>query len=371
MTTHKTSAWPLSLIYAGLIVYASLYPFTDWRDQGPAPWAFLASPWPAYWTGFDLLTNVLGYAPLGFLLGLSALRTGRGRRTVLVATAGAAGLSLVLESMQSYLPARVPSNLDWALNTGGAVLGALVASLLERRGAIDRWNQFRARWFVEQSRGALVLMALWPVALLFPAAVPLGLGQVLERTEAALGLWLKDTPFLEWLPQRTVELQPLLPLTELVCVLLGTLIPCLLGFGIMTSTARRLVYVVTVLVAGIGATLLSWALSYGPAHAWSWLSLPVQVGLVLGFGGALLLVRVSGRYCTVLLLLALGLYLVLINQGPSSAYFAQTLQAWEQGRFIRFHGMVQWLAWLWPYAVLAYALARLAGAPEREPTMQA
>jgi len=30
---HKTSAWPLSLVYVGLIVYASLYPFTDWRDQ--------------------------------------------------------------------------------------------------------------------------------------------------------------------------------------------------------------------------------------------------------------------------------------------------------------------------------------------------
>ena len=34
--------------------------------------------------------------------------------------------------------------------------------------------------FARDARGALVLMALWPAALLFPAAVPFGLGQVLE-----------------------------------------------------------------------------------------------------------------------------------------------------------------------------------------------
>jgi hypothetical protein len=41
---HKTSAWPLALVYAALMVYASLYPFDGWRDQGIAPWAFLAPP---------------------------------------------------------------------------------------------------------------------------------------------------------------------------------------------------------------------------------------------------------------------------------------------------------------------------------------
>jgi hypothetical protein len=31
----------------------------------------------------------------------------------------------------------------------------------------------------------LVLVVLWPVALLFPVAVPLGLGQMWERVEGA------------------------------------------------------------------------------------------------------------------------------------------------------------------------------------------
>ena len=74
---HKSTALPLALAYAALIVYASLYPFADWRDQGIAPWAYLSAPWPKYWTGFDFAVNVVGYMPFGFLCALAALRTGR------------------------------------------------------------------------------------------------------------------------------------------------------------------------------------------------------------------------------------------------------------------------------------------------------
>ena len=359
---HKTSAWPLSLVYVGLIVYASLYPFTDWRDQGIAPWAYLVAPLPLYWTGFDLTSNVLGYAPLGFLLALSALRTGgRGGTAVIQATLTAGGLSLVLEALQSYLPARVPSSVDFVLNLGGAWLGAITATTLEKMGAIDRWSQFRERWFVAEARGGLVLLALWPVALLFPAAVPLGLGQVFERLEAALADLLLDTPFLEWLPVRDVELQPLVPGAELACVMLGALIPCLLGFCIIPAASRRAVFVLAVLAAGIGATALSAALSYGPAHAWAWFNLPVQVGLGMAAILSMLLLTAPGRVSAALMLLALGIYLSVINQAPTSAYFAHTLHAWEQGRFIRFHGVVQWLGWLWPYTALLYVLTRVWG----------
>ena len=68
---HKTSAWPLALIHAALIVFASLFPFDGWRDQGIDPWIFLSAPLPPpYWTGFDVAVNVAGYVPLGFLLAL-------------------------------------------------------------------------------------------------------------------------------------------------------------------------------------------------------------------------------------------------------------------------------------------------------------
>ena len=367
MTVHKTSAWPLAQAYATLIVYASLYPFTGWRDQGIAPWAYLSSPWPKYWTGFDVAANLVGYAPLGFLLALSFLR--RGGKPVMqsnwvafsVAAVTAATLSLLMEALQSYLPYRVPSNVDFGLNALGGLIGAAIAVALELAGAIDRWSRFRLRWFVEDARGALVLIALWPMALLFPASVPLGLGQVFERLETALAEWLLETPFLEWLPVRDIELQPLMPGTELLCVALGALIPCLLGYSVIRQMGRRAMFAVVAIGVGALVTALSSALSWGPTHAWAWLSSPVNLGLGLGLVLALLLLPLPRRGCAAVLLLALVVHLSMLNQAPANAYFAQTLQIWEQGRFIRFNGLVQWLGWLWPYATLVYVLIRVSG----------
>lgn len=356
---HKTSAWPLALVYVGLVIYASLYPFADWRYQGIVPWAFLGSPWPKYWPVFDVVSNALGYVPVGFLLTLSALRSGRARHAVGLVTLLAFVLSLTMESLQSYLPARVPSNVDLGLNVLGAWLGASLAWTMEKLGVIDRWSVFRARWFVADARGGLVLLALWPLALLFPAAVPLGLGQVVERLEAALAGVLQDTPFLAWLPVRAIELQPLVPGTELLCVMLGLLIPCLLGYCIINSTPRRAAFLMLLVSIGLAVSALSAALSYGPQYAWAWLGGPVKGGLVAALVTALLLLRAPARVSAALVLLALGIYLSLLNQVPTSAYFAHTLADWEQGRFIRFHGLAQWLGWLWPYAVLAYALTQL------------
>ena len=363
---HRTSAWPLSLAYVALIVYASLYPFSGWRDQGIAPWVFLWSPLPKYWTGFDVAANIAGYVPLGFLLALSFLRRGSQRvsptantAAISVAVLTATVLSLCMESTQTYLPSRVPSNVDFALNVAGATLGAVLAGALELAGAIDRWSRLRVRWFVDDARGALVLLALWPFALLFPASVPLGLGQILERVEAALTDWLTDTPFLEWLPVRDIELQPLVPGAELLCVALGAIIPCLLGYSVIRSMGRRALFALGTLAVGIAVTALSAALSWGPAHAWAWLSLPVRLGLGLGAVLAAALVPVPRRGSAALVLLGLVVHLSLLNQAPASAYFAQTLKAWEQGRFIHFNGLAQWLGWLWPYAVLAYVLVRV------------
>ncbi len=354
---HKSAAWPLALIYVGLIVYASLYPFSEWRDQGIVPWAFMAAPVPRYWTGFDVAINVAGYAPFGGLLALSVLRTGRFKHAILVPIAAATLLAFTMETLQSYLPARVPSREDWLLDTLEPAGGAIITVALAKLGAIDRWSQIRARWFVPESRGGIVLLALWPLALLFPPAVPFGLGQVLERVEETLGAQLVGTPFLDWLPVRETELQPLVPGAEMVCVMLGLLIPCLLAFCVIRSRSRRAAFVLMTVGAGVAVTALSAALSWGPIHAWAWLSMPVQFGMVLAGVLALVLALVPWRASASLLLLSLGVYLSLLNQAPESPYFAQTLHAWEQGRFIRFHGLAQWLGWLWPYATLLYVLS--------------
>ena len=160
---------------------------------------------------------------------------------------------------------------------------------------------------------------------------------------------------------REIELQPLVPLAELVCVALGVVIPVLLGYGVVRSKWRRSVFAALTLGAGIAVSALSAALSYGPEHAWAWLDLPVRAGLTLAAVLMLVLLPLGRRGAEAFALLALVIQLSLLNQASASAYFAQTLQTWEQGQFIRFHGVVQWLGWLWPYAALLYLLAMLSG----------
>lgn len=353
---QKTSAWPLALICISLIVYASLYPFMDWRDQGVAPWAFLVAPWPRYWTGFDIGINVLGYMPAGFFLALAACRTGRAHHAVLRSTLVCLVLSMGMETVQIYLPSRVSSNVDFGLNVLGGWLGALSATFLERLGALTRWSRVRARWFVADARGGLVLLALWPVALLFPLAVPLGLGQVLDRVEAAIAQVLEDTPWLPGLPVREFELQPLLPQIEFACVLLGLLVPSLLGYCIIRTPARRAVFALATVAIAVVMTSLSAALTFGPQHAWEWAHPPVLMGLLAGFAVTLALVRVPPRLGAALAVVATGVVLGLLNQAPTDPYFLHNLQIWEQGKFIRFHGLIQWLGWAWPYATVVYLL---------------
>jgi hypothetical protein len=120
---------------------------------------------------------------------------------------------------------------------------------------------------------------------------------------------------------------------------------------------------------GVGAAGLSATLSWGPAHAWSWFGLPMRAGLVAALATGLLLVWLPRRSSVALLMLVLVVHLSLLNQAPTSAYFAQTLQTWEQGRFIRFNGLIQWLGWVWPYAALTHALLGLS-VSDRKSRMQ-
>ena len=369
MHRYRSAARPLSLLYAGLIVYASLFPFSGWRDQGIAPWAYLWAPLPQYWTRFDVLGNLLGYAPLGFLLTLALSRLRRRWLPALLASLGAALLSFTLECLQSYLPLRVASNVDLALNAAGGVLGALAALVLDRLGVVEQWRRFRARWFVRESRGALVLLALWPVGLLFPAPVAFGLGQVYERLEETLAEMLAGTPFIEWLPLRELELQPLLPAAETLCVALGALVPCLLSYTVVRHRGRRLLLAASALLVGVLVSALSAGLTYGPLHAWAWISRPVELGLLAAVVGALLLLPLSGRACVLVLMGVLVVQVGLLNAAPQSAYFAITLQSWEQGRFIHFHGLAQWVGWLWPYVVFVYLAMRLGKSDGGQPRL--
>jgi hypothetical protein len=74
----------------------------------------------------DLIVNVLGFVPFGFLLSLwkeQTSRSGRWRSYLFAILAGAL-ISLGIEVAQAFIPARDSSMMDFLCNTGGTVVGA-------------------------------------------------------------------------------------------------------------------------------------------------------------------------------------------------------------------------------------------------------
>jgi VanZ family protein len=356
---HRSIATVMALLYTLLVLYASLYPFSNWRDQGLNPFEFLTAPWPSYWSQFDTMANCAGYVPLGFLIALALLRTTVLPWPIVLATLLASSLSLTMESLQTYLPQRIPALSDWLLNSTGGLVGATLADTLERLGVIDRWSRLRRRWLAPYTRNHVMLLLTWPVALLFPLAVPLGAGQVVERLEHALAEVLTGTPFLEWLPLRVIELQPISPIGIVLCVALGLWVPCLLALATVRGWRRRALALALVCATAVAISSMSAALSYGPENAWAWLTPEVLIGLGMGLASATACLGLQPRACLALMLVALVWQLSLVNLAPSTPYFAQTLEEWEQGRFIRFSGLAQWISWVWPYAALCVALGTL------------
>jgi VanZ family protein len=373
MPRHRSSAVPLAWLYGALIVYASLYPFTGWRVPGVGPLDFLIVHTRG-WTWFDLISNLLGYLPLGLLLFVALLRSGLpAAKAAGIALAGGTVLSFVLEVLQNYLPLRASSIVDLLLNAGGTGLGVSLGALLHSRGGVERWQMLRDRWFVGRSAGGLALLLLWPIGLLFPTAVPFGLGQVLGRVQPVVAAVLQGTPAEGW-TARWADAAANVPVegaattlstaSELSIIVLGLLAPCLVAFTIAVPGWRRSALVIGAALLGVIATTLSTALNFGPQHAFAWTTAQAVQGMLVGLAAAALLSLVPRRVAAGFGLITLTALVMLVAQAPADPYFAQSLQAWEQGRFIRFHGAAQWVGWVWPYAALCYLLARLAA---REP----
>ena len=86
--TRSTSlARNLALAYALLIAYACLHPLSGWRMSGLPLFDYLLAPWPKYFILEDLLFNILGYLPFGFLAAAALPGTASAWRGVMQVTA--------------------------------------------------------------------------------------------------------------------------------------------------------------------------------------------------------------------------------------------------------------------------------------------
>jgi len=350
-------------LYAALIVYGSWYPFSGWRSLGLSPFAYLGDPFPRYWTVFDIVTNVLGYMPLGALMVLAMWPRWRGRVPVLLATAAGTLLSGVMEAVQTWLPTRVASNLDLASNALGALLGAALAApatgaLLER-GFLRR---LRFRWFERDAAVLMVLAALWPFATMYPAPRLFGMGDWPRALWKSLDTTMQDA-VLAWAPAawhlRSLadSLAARLPDSgweALVATLnlFGAVAFATLSMRTRAPRARLvLLLIATTLVVKVGATFLQ----SQSGLLFDWATPGALAGLVWGALAALLSLRLPRAVRAAAATLALAVALVLVNLLPVNPYFDVVLADWRQGRYLHFNGLARWLAWTWPWAALAWA----------------
>lgn len=337
------------LVYSALLVYGSLAPWQGWRSLGVSPFAFLLAPWPAYVTAFDLALNVLAYAPLGALAVL-ALRPGlRGLPALAVAFAGGSALSLCLEALQTYLPARIPSNLDLATNAAGALLGgvlgtALAPALIER----GRLQQARRRWFRADATALLLVVALWPLAQVPPTPTLFGTGELDRDLIAAALARFGIAP-------RTFDAGRFAAIEVLITA------AALLGAGgafaaAMKRGAPRLRLLLFLLAAAIATKAITYGHQFGPQWTMAWLTPGAISGLAVGLLAIAAVANAPTRVAAAVAAAALVVQVGAVNLLPVNPYHAHWLATWQPGRLRDVVAASDWLAQALPYGLLAALL---------------
>jgi len=347
------------LAYLLLIVYASWFPFTGWRDSGISPLAFLNLVKQRYWTGFDAGVNIVGYIPFGMLLVLSMYPRVRGIWAVLLATLAGLFTTGTMEAVQTYLPSRVPSNLDFVTNAGGCLLGAILGALWAP-GLLDRSRLFklRQRWFAPHASQGLVLVAMWPLAQIYPQSYLFGHGQVLPILSGWLSSWFDAEIDLVALLRPGDDIMSVEQywLSETIITACGMTGAALTLMCLVRRGAPRFWLMLVLLASALVVKAFASSLLFRPDNALVWVTPGAEGGFLIGLimlSGLVFAPQVAQRRLAVVTLI---LALVVVNTIPVNPYFSSTLQGWVQGKFLNFNGAAQGLALAWPFVALWFLL---------------
>jgi VanZ family protein len=331
----------ISFGYALLIIYVSLNPFDFNFDNGIAAWAWLGAPLPRFITIFDVSVNILAYIPLGFLLVFASYPRWRNFVALGVALIFSAVLAFSVESLQTWLPTRIPSQMDWWANVLGGLLGALLASPLGPqwlsgsavRRRFDQW--FGLNW------AACALFLLFPWAQIYPQSSWLGTGVWGHAIFASVD-W--GTMVVNHVVQESI--------ITAICWL-GT--GLLLSLGMRTKAPQWKI-LISLLCFTVLVKIAFTALQFGVELSLLWLTAGAIWGMLLGS----LLLRRALKFTEAtkvwLALLCLLSATIAINFLPDNPYFTLTLRHWYQGRLLHFNELMQWVSVVWLPLALFWVL---------------
>jgi VanZ family protein len=345
-------------VFAALVVYASLYPMEGWRAPVVSPFAYLSAPWPRHVTHFDIAVNVLGYVPFGFLAVAALQPRLRGAAAFTAAMLSAAVLTLLLEALQSYLPARIASNVDALCNLAGAALGAAAALRYgPRLLAEGPFGRLRHSAFL---RGGaidlgLALVGLWLFIQLNPTTLLFGAGDLREYIGAREPRGER--------PEFFIIIEALTAAANLTAV-------ALVLSALASHAARTRLIVLALVAAALAVKTAAFAILMRAENVFAWLTPGAQIGLALGMLGAMLAVGLPRGLRLTLAALLFMAATVLVNLAPPNPYLVASLKVWQQGHFLNFNGLTRLVSALWPFAALGY-LMYLAGTRPREAEQRA
>ncbi|TAN78889.1 MAG: VanZ family protein [Gallionella sp.] len=339
-TRARLRTW-LAAGYALLIVYASLSPFSGWREQGLEFAEVLGMPLMLTYTAFDAAMNLLSYLPFGFLAGLAL----RGRFGVAASVIGSLCLGLSLsagmEYLQMYLPSRVSSNMDLLANGAGALAGALLAvRITSWPGLFARLVRWRSGLFHhgKEMDSGLALLALWMFGQINPSLPMLGNVFITEVARQPF-VALPPEPF-NWWTGSAVTLNLLM---------LGTLLLTLLRVprNVFTVLLLVLSWVALAKFAIAAVLLKSWALLL-------WINSEAVLGMLLGMlllAAVLWLPRAAaigfGAAVTVIYLAVANF--VYDSNAPSAA---MSVYHWHYGHLLNYNGLAQTITLIFPVLLL-------------------
>ncbi len=344
--------------YVLLLVYATLHPLSGWRDPGGTALAFLTAPWPRYFTAFDVGANFFGYMPYGLLCVLALRPRLPAVPAALLALLSGAALSLALEAAQSFLPARIPSNLDVVANVAGLAAGVLAGILLAPQllggGTLPR---LRAEAFESGATAdlGLTLLGLWLFAQLNPATLLFGAGDLRDLIAGPVAGSAGKRHDAELF----VTVEAVTAAANLAAVALLTSAVARTG-----APLRRLL--LALIAAALLVRTLAFAVLMQAEQLLVWLTPGAQLGLAAGIVFALAALWLPRNARLALAAMLLMAATVLVNLAPPNSYLATTLKVWEQGHFLNFNGLTHLVSAAWPFAALGY-LVHLASVGRRDP----